>query len=138
MVITAVGWGIGRTSNTKGLAPQSLDHFTVVSHSPRGSDESTPPVDADGNTDPTQMGSHSMADDLDALPLHLTLPTFPVLMAHSNGAAIAMVYCQKYPGRVDRLICIDDQLIGYNNKEHFDKYRLVRENLPQYKAAYEA
>jgi hypothetical protein len=49
------GMGIGRTSNTKGLAPLFLDHFTVVSHSPRGSDELTPPLDADGNPDPTQM-----------------------------------------------------------------------------------
>lgn len=137
MVICAVGWGPGRGPATDSIAPLFTSNFTVVTSSPRGSDQSTPPVDKKGNPEPTWMGSVMMADDLESLRIHLGLSSIPVLVGHSNGGAISLAFAEKYPEKVDKLILIGGQLIGYNSAPVFRRYKEERRGLPQYKEAYE-
>lgn len=137
LVITSVGWGVGRTYINNGIVPLFNKYFTVITQTVRGSDQSAPPVTAEGKPDCSQMGAHLMADDIESLREHLGLSTIPILMGHSHGAAIALSYAQRFPNRVEKLILIDGQLIGFDGSANFRRYKRERENLPQYKAAYE-
>ena len=137
MIICAVGWGPGRGPATESIAPLFISHFTVVTASPRGSDQSSPLVDEDGSPDPNKMGSVMMADDLESLRVHLGLSSIPVLVGHSNGGAICLAFAEKYPENVNKLLLIGGQLIGYNNAPVFGRFREERQGLPQYKEAYE-
>jgi pimeloyl-ACP methyl ester carboxylesterase len=137
LVLMTVGWGPGRAYANRGIAPLFQNEFNVVVASPRGSDESARPVDSAGNDDPTQMSTVSMADDIESLRRHLGISTIPVIMGHSNAGAICMAYAQRYPDRVDRVVSIDGRLLGWD-RTAFQRFKSERENLPQYKDAYEA
>lgn len=132
-VVQAVGWGIGRTLYVNGIAPL-LPNYTVLTLSPRGSDESSRPDDV------SEMSSMDMAEDLESLRQYLDIPAFPVLLGHSNGGTIALAYAELYPTRVQKLVLIDHQLLGTDAGPRgptWDKFKAQRENLPQFKAAYE-
>ena len=132
-VVQAVGWGIGRTLYVNGIAPL-LPNYTVLTLSPRGSDESSRPDDV------SKMSSIDMAEDLESLRQYLDIPAFPVLLGHSNGGTIALAYAEQYPTRVERLVLIDHHLLGTNAGPRgptWDKFKAQRENLAQFKAAYE-
>lgn len=65
---------------------------------------------------------------------------FPSFWGHSNGGTIALAYAELYPTRVERLVLIDHQLLGTDagpSGPTWDKFKAQRENLPQFKAAYE-
>jgi proline iminopeptidase len=132
-VIQAVGWGIGRTLYVNGIAPL-LPNYTVLTLSARGSDESSRPEDV------SKMSSMDMAEDLESLRQHFDISAFPVLLAHSNGGTIALAYAELYPTRVEKLVLICHQLLGTDagpSGPTWDKFKGQRENLSQFKAAYE-
>lgn len=104
-VLQAVGWGIGRSLYVNGIAPL-LPNYTVLTLSPRGSDESSRPDDI------SKMSSMDMAEDLESLRQHLDIPAFPILLGHSNGGTIALAYAELHPIRVEKLILICHQLLG--------------------------
>lgn len=137
MIICAVGWGPGRGPASDSIAPLFTSNFNVVTASPRGSDQSTPPLDEDGNADPIKMGSVMMADDLESLRIHLGLSSIPVLVGHSNGGAISLAFAEEYPDKVDKLVLIGGQLIGYDSGPVFKQHKEERKGLPQYNEAYE-
>ncbi|KAJ5550334.1 hypothetical protein N7461_005032 [Penicillium sp. DV-2018c] len=57
-----------------------------------------------------------LASDLEDLRQHLKLDRYPVLLGHSNGGAIALGYAEMYPTRVEKLILLDHQLVGFQDK----------------------
>jgi pimeloyl-ACP methyl ester carboxylesterase len=86
------------------------------------------------------MSSMDMAEDLESLRQYLDVPSFPVILGHSNGGTIALAYAELYPTRVERLVLIDYQLLGTDagpSGPTWDKFKAQRENLPQFKAACE-
>jgi len=75
-----------------------------------------------------------MASDLDDLRSHLGLDQYPVLLGHSNGGAIALGYAEMYPDRVQRLILLNHQVVGFR-----DRSQLHRESTrhdPRYQRAW--
>ena len=78
-----------------------------------------------------------MADDLESLRIHLGLSTIPVLVGHSNGGAISLAFAEEYPDKVDKLVLIGGQLIGYDSGPVFKQHKEERKGLLQYNEAYE-
>ena len=98
------GWGVG--SNYLQRAFSSLaERFRLVFIDTRGSGLSGRPAD------PTHMGSVDMANDLEALRMHLGLSEISIL-GHSNSNAIALAYAVRYPDRLSKLVLIDSQVLG--------------------------
>jgi proline iminopeptidase len=102
-------WGIGAEFYIKAFA-KLAGRFTVVIPSPRASDDSQPPED------PLAMTVRDVADDLEALRLHLGLDAFPVLAGHSGGGLVAMDYAIRFPSRVRRLVLMASALGGYRSR----------------------
>ncbi|KAJ5129936.1 uncharacterized protein N7515_005975 [Penicillium bovifimosum] len=111
IVIQCPGWGLGSPYLQHGLHdlwnPQTNN--TVIFFHPRGTAGTTKPPS-------TQMSSLDLASDLEDLRQHLQLSQYPVLLGHSNGGAIALGYAQMYPSRVCKLILLDHQLVGVQDK----------------------
>jgi proline iminopeptidase len=104
--LIAVGWGAGSAWLHQGLAPRLTRRgHTVLVLSPRGNGDSDRPTDA------TTMCARVMAEDLEALRLHLGLDAFPALLGHSHAGAIALRYAERFPARVERLVLVDAQLM---------------------------
>jgi pimeloyl-ACP methyl ester carboxylesterase len=80
------------------------------------------------------MGSVDMADDLEALRIHLGLSEIS-LLGHSNSGAIALSYAERFPSRVNKLVLIDSQVLGLSAAA--DTRRMLRERAtdPRYEAA---
>jgi proline iminopeptidase len=98
------GWGVG--SNYLQRAFSSLaELFRLAFIDTRGSGLSGRPAD------PTHMGSVDMANDLEALRMHLGLSEISIL-GHSNSGAIALAYAVRYPDRLSKLVLIDSQVLG--------------------------
>ncbi|KAJ5467856.1 hypothetical protein N7475_005608 [Penicillium sp. IBT 31633x] len=140
IVVQCPGWGLGSEYLQNGLQelwePENNSNtanasgYTVIFFHPRGTDGSSrPPA--------SQMSSMpDLASDLEDLRQHLHLERYPVLMGHSNGGAIALGYAQMYPSRVNRLILLDHQLVGFLDRRllqleatHID---------PRYQAAWDS
>jgi pimeloyl-ACP methyl ester carboxylesterase len=85
---------------------------------------------------PKRHGSIAMAEDLESLRIYLGLEAFPVLLGHSNCAGISLAYPELYE-RVEKLILIGGQVLGYDNETNFKKFAAERAPLPQYKKVYE-
>ncbi|MFC4058061.1 alpha/beta fold hydrolase [Planomonospora corallina] len=66
---------------------------------PRGAGESAVPAD------PATYRCDRQVEDVEALRLHLGLDRLD-LAAHSAGAAVALLYAARHPGRVGRLVLI--------------------------------
>lgn len=112
LVIQCPGWGLGSTYLQAGLNPllTGKNRLLLFFH-PRGTDGSSfPSSDAD-NGDMSSMPA--LASDLEDLRLYLGLDSFPVLLGHSNGGAIALGYAEMYPARVEKLILLNHTLIGF-------------------------
>ncbi|KAJ5773788.1 Proline iminopeptidase [Penicillium paradoxum] len=119
IVVQCPGWGLGSEYLQNGLQglwkpnsdPNTTNPMnTVIFFHPRGTDGSSrPPA--------SQMSSMpDLASDLEDLRQHLHLEKYPVLLGHSNGGAIALGYAQIYPSRVGKLILLDHQLVGVQDK----------------------
>jgi pimeloyl-ACP methyl ester carboxylesterase len=98
------GWG-GASGYLQRAFSSLASHFRLVFIDTRGSGLSGRPAD------PMHMGTIDMANDLDALRVHLGLSTISIL-GHSNSGAIALAYAARYPDRVSKLVLIDSQVLG--------------------------
>ncbi|CAI7655197.1 unnamed protein product [Penicillium glandicola] len=120
IVVQPPGWGLGSQYLQNGLrglwAPE--DHAntantsgrTVIFFHSRGTDGSSRAL-------ASQMSSMpDFASDLEDLRQHLHLEQYPVLLGHSNGGAIALGYAEMYPSRVGKLVLLDHQLVGLQDK----------------------
>jgi pimeloyl-ACP methyl ester carboxylesterase len=105
LVIQPPGWGLGATYLRRGLSPLLENHFTLLYFIPRGTSGSSRPRES-------EMGTWTMADDLELLRRHLHLQKFPALFGHSNGGAIVLAYAEKFPLRVDKIVLLSHRLIG--------------------------
>ncbi len=120
ILVQGVGWGLDSRLYQNTLKFLETN-FTLVYIDPRGTGDVTP------LTDPAQLGSDHMVDDLEALRQHLGLSRL-VLLGHAHGGFIAMKYALKFPTRVAQLIIVD--CILFNNLE--DDIRIVNENLQRH------
>jgi pimeloyl-ACP methyl ester carboxylesterase len=98
------GWGVGSGYLQRAFSSLAK-HFRLVFIDTRGSGLSGRPAD------PKHMGSIDMANDLEALRVHLGFSEISIL-GHSNSGAIALAYAARYPERVSKLVLIDSQVLG--------------------------
>jgi pimeloyl-ACP methyl ester carboxylesterase len=121
------GWGVGSAYLQRGFDSLSK-HFRLIFIDTRGSGHSGRP------SDPSKMGSVDMADDLEALRIHLGL--FEIsLLGHSNSGAIALSYAERYPSRVNKLVLIDSQVLGLSAATHTQEMLQERAKDLRFKAA---
>ncbi len=127
LVLVPPGWGVGSSYLQRGFLALA-EKFTLIFIDTRGSGLSGRP------TDPSEMGSVDMADDLEALRVHLGLSRISVL-GHSNSGAIALSYAERFPEHVDKLVLIDSQVLGLSAAA--DTQRMIQERAadPRYEAA---
>jgi proline iminopeptidase len=109
LVVQAPGWGIGSQYLGNGLAPLKKK-FTLLTFDPRGSGASTHVASTD------RLTNEDLADDLEHLRQYWGLTAMNVV-GHSNGGAIAILYAERYPSRVRKLIVIGSQLLGYKGSK---------------------
>ncbi|CAG8892000.1 unnamed protein product [Penicillium egyptiacum] len=120
IVVQCPGWGLGSQYLENGLqdlwrpayhtSTTNTNGYTVIFFRPRGTDGSSRPL-------ASQMSSMpDLASDLEDLRQHLRLERYPVLLGHSNGGAIALGYAEMYPSRVGKLVLLDHQLVGLQDK----------------------
>ncbi|KAJ5160918.1 uncharacterized protein N7482_007922 [Penicillium canariense] len=140
IVAQCPGWGLGSEYLQQGLsdlwAPSSernqngLSVYTVVFPHPRGTGGSSQPLWTGQMSSMPNMGS-----DLEDLRKHLEIEQFPVLLGHSNGGAIALGYAEMYPDRVQKLILINHQIIGMQDRKT-DKLIATKDD-PAYRGAWD-
>ncbi|KGO73101.1 hypothetical protein PITC_098320 [Penicillium italicum] len=120
IVVQCPGWGLGSQYLQSGLralwkpeghsSTANSSGYTVIFFHSRGTDGSFRPL-------ASQMSSMpDLASDLEDLRQHLHLERYPVLLGHSNGGAIALGYAEMYPSRVSKLVLLDHQLVGFQDK----------------------
>ena len=81
------------------VAPGLIDDYHVISIDLRGHGDSSP-------VEPPSYRYEDYAADLDKAVAALDLRDF-VLMGHSMGGTVSLLYSAKYPGRVKTLVLID-------------------------------
>jgi proline iminopeptidase len=106
LVVQSSGRGIGSSYLRNGLAPLE-DHFTLLFYDPRGSGKSARPASK------TQMSTYDMVEDLEQMRRYWDLKSINVL-GHSHGGAIALLYAERYPDHVRKLILVDSCLPGFD------------------------
>lgn len=121
------GWGVGSAYLQRGFNSLS-EHFRLIFVDTRGSGHSGRPAD------PSKMGSVDMADDLEALRIHLGLSEISIL-GHSNSGAIALSYAERFSGQVDKLVLIDSQVLGLSAAADTQRMLQERATDPRYEAA---
>ncbi|KAB8069775.1 Alpha/Beta hydrolase protein [Aspergillus leporis] len=120
IVIHPPSWGIGPQYLMTGLSPLSTHHTLLTIHP-------SPTATATGRTPQTCP--------LECLRHHLNLPSFPVLLAHSNGSAQTLLYAQIYPQKVQKLILLNHQLPGYQDRADLSDLRYTSD--PRYASTIE-
>ena len=127
LVAPAPGWGIGSGYLRNGL--KALEsHFTMVYCDPRGNGASSRP---DNQYD---MGSGHMAADLEALRLYWGQDSLR-LLGHSSAGAVSMAYAARFPARVQKLVLVDSDLLGFDSSAAFKKFAAARRDDPLYSTA---
>jgi pimeloyl-ACP methyl ester carboxylesterase len=121
------GWGVGYAYLQRGFHSLS-EHFKLIFVDTRGSGHSGRPAD------PAKMGSVDMADDLEALRIHLGLTEISII-GHSNSGAIALSYAERFPSRVDKLVLIDSQVLGLSAAAGTQKILQERASDSRYETA---
>jgi len=104
LFLVSPGWGVASGYLQRAFSSLAK-HLRLVFIDTRGSGLSGRPVD------PMRMGSVDMANDLEALRMHLGLSEISIL-GHSNSGAIALAYAARYTDRVSKLVLIDSQVLG--------------------------
>lgn len=130
LFLISPGWGIGSGYLQRGFTFLH-ERFRLVFVDTRGSGLSGRPADD------TKMSSNDMADDLEALREYLGLSTLQ-LLGHSNSGSIALFYAARYQDRVDKLVLIDSQMLGFSAGADTQAFLEVRAEDPRYKAAVQA
>ena len=92
--LVSPGWGVASGYLQRAFSSLAKQ-LRLVFIDTRGSGLSGRPAD------PMQMGSVDMANDLEALRVHLGLSEISIL-GHSNSGAIALAYAARYPDRVSK------------------------------------
>jgi pimeloyl-ACP methyl ester carboxylesterase len=80
------------------------------------------------------MSDADMADDIEHLRLHLGLTQID-LMGHSNGGTIVLLYAERYPNAVRRLIVLTHWLSGYDDTAVWKRFLDERRDNPIYAKA---
>ena len=132
LIVAAPGWGTGSLYLQRGLAPLEA-HNTLLFLDPRGSGKSARPADA------AKMSDVDMADDIDHLRQFLGVQTI-ALLGHSDGAAIALDYAERYPASLAKLVFVDGTTMGQSQNDHEegdDEQRIMKRisQDPHYQAA---
>ncbi len=104
LFLVSPGWGVGSVYLQRAFSFLAA-RCKLVFIDTRGSGLSSRPTDA------KQMGSITMADDLEELRIHLDVPQIN-LFGHSNSGAIALSYATRYPDRVNKLVLVGAQVLG--------------------------
>lgn len=133
IVGAAPGWGVGLNYMPTALQPMvDSGHVTFIVLQPHGTLPSQHPSDS------TRMSSMHMAEDLEALRLHLQQETLTVL-GHSNGATIALAYAVAFPKGCARAILVDAMLVHCEGEaERVQRYLDARRDNPLYADAVRA
>jgi proline iminopeptidase len=129
-IVTSPGWGIGSLYLQRGLAPLEQS-FTLLYLDTRGSGESSRPADS------KQMTVAAMADDIDRLRSYLGLAVIN-LVGHSNGAAIALDYAERYPQQVKKVVPIDAEVLDDRAESVTQRFLALWHDDPRFKHAVEA
>ncbi|KIW65197.1 hypothetical protein PV04_07477 [Phialophora macrospora] len=103
-------WGIGSDLYIPTFA-RFASKYTVIIPSARGNDDSERPAS------PAEMSTRHIVSDLEALREHLGLDRFPAVIGHSAGGVVALGYAIAHPVRVERLILLNSDLLGYKRKD---------------------
>jgi proline iminopeptidase len=130
LFLVSPGWGVGSAYLQRGFISLA-EHHKLIFVDTRGSGLSSRPVD------PSKMRSVDMADDLEALRIHLGLDEISVL-GHSNSGAIALSYAERFPDHLDKLIVTGSQVLGLSASA--DTQRILQERAadPRFEAAVQA
>lgn len=104
LFLVSPGWGVGSVYLQRAFSHLAA-RCKLVFIDTRGSGLSGRPNDA------RQMGSITMADDLEGLRIHLGAPNIN-LFEHSNAGAIALSFASRYPDRVNKMVLVGSQVLG--------------------------
>ncbi|KAJ5668677.1 Proline iminopeptidase [Penicillium macrosclerotiorum] len=140
ILVQCPGWGLGSEYLERGLSElwnpsteMNRDRpavYPVLFFHPRGTNGSSRPLHA------RQMSTMpDMASDLDDLRRYLQLEQFSVMLGHSNGGAIVLAYAQMYPERVQKLILLNHQVVGMQDRKK-EKLEATQNN-PAYRNAWQ-
>ena len=127
LFLVSPGWGVASAYLQRAFSSVAK-HLRLVFIDTRGSGLSGRPAD------PMHMGSVDMANDLEALRVHLGLSEVSIL-GHSNSGAIALACAARYPDRVSRLVLIDSQVLGLSADADTQRILQNRATDPRFKEA---
>lgn len=127
LFLVSPGWGTGSSYLQRGFLSLA-EHFKLFFIDTRGTSTSSRPVDS------SKMGSVDMADDLEALRVHLGLSEVSVL-GHSNAGAISLSYAERFPDHVDKLILLGSQVLGLSAAAETQRIIQERATDPRFEAA---
>jgi proline iminopeptidase len=127
LFLVSPGWGVASAYLQRAFSSLAK-HLRLVFIDTRGSGLSGRPAD------PMQMGSVDMANDLEALRVHLGLSEISIL-GHSNSGAIALACADRYPDRVSKLVLIDSQVLGLSADADTQRILQNRATDPRFKEA---
>lgn len=141
IVFQCPGWGLGSKYLQHGLSDlwnppnatrqETSSAYTVLFFHPRGTPGSSRPENAD------QMRSMpDMASDLEDLRVYLKLDHFDTLIGHSNGGAIALGYAEMHPTRVAKLILLNHQVVGIQDRKFVEMEATQHD--PRYRGAWQS
>ncbi|KIY50048.1 alpha/beta-hydrolase [Fistulina hepatica ATCC 64428] len=105
VVFQVSGWGLSSYYPARAFSEHLTPRGPLLFVSPRGTD-----IQPDLRPDKNTISTAYMAEDLEALRVHLDLPAFPVLLGHAHGGTIALTYAELYPSHVKQLILIDHRV----------------------------
>jgi proline iminopeptidase len=127
LFLVSPGWGVASGYLQRAFSSLAK-HLRLVFIDTRGSGLSGRPAD------PMRMGSVDMANDLEALRMHLGLSEISIL-GHSNSGAIALAYAARYTDRVSKLVLIDSQVLGLSADADTQRILQNRATDPRFKEA---
>ncbi len=127
LFLVSPGWGVASAYLQRAFSSLAK-HLRLVFIDTRGSGLSGRPAD------PMHMGSVDMANDLEALRVHLGLSEISIL-GHSNSGAIAVACAARYPDRVSKLVLIDSQVLGLSADADTQRILQNRATDPRFKEA---
>jgi pimeloyl-ACP methyl ester carboxylesterase len=127
LFLVSPGWGVASGYLQRAFSSLAK-HLRLVFIDTRGSGLSGRPAE------PTRMRSVDMANDLEALRMHLGLSEISIL-GHSNSGAIALAYAARYTDRVSKLVLIDSQVLGLSADADTQRILQNRATDPRFKEA---
>jgi proline iminopeptidase len=127
LFLVSPGWGVASGYLQRAFSSLAK-HLRLVFIDTRGSGLSGRPAE------PTRMRSVDMANDLEALRMHLGLSEISIL-GHSNSGATALAYAARYTDRVSKLVLIDSQVLGLSADADTQRILQNRATDPRFKEA---